>query len=105
MLAGRAAGAGVYEGVARVVHSPADFDRIEAGDVLVTRSTSPTYNVVLGRVGAIVTDDGGVLSHAAIVAREFGIPAVVACGDATGRITDGARVCVDAEAGRVTLLG
>ena len=105
MLAGRAAGVGAYEGIARVVHSPADFDRIEAGDVLVTRSTSPTYNVVLGRVGGIVTDHGGVLSHAAIVAREFGIPAVVACGNATSVIPDSARVRVDAEDGRVTVLG
>ena len=105
ILTGRAAGSGSYEGVARIVDSPADFDRIEAGDVLVTRSTSPTYNVVLGRVGGIVTDHGGVLSHAAIVAREFGIPAVVACGNATSVIPDGARVCVDAEDGRVTILG
>ena len=104
VLAGRAAGVGAYEGIARVVHSPADFDRIEAGDVLVTRSTSPTYNVVLGRVGGIVTDHGGVLSHAAIVAREFGIPAVVACGNATSVIPDGARVRVNTEDGCVTVL-
>lgn len=102
---GHSASPGVYEGVARLVRSAADFDRIEQGDVIVTTSTSPTFNIVLPRAGAIVTDHGGVLSHAAIVAREYGIPAVVGCGDATTAIADGARIRVDGAGGRVDPLG
>ena len=95
---------GVYEGAARIIHSPADFDRLQHGDVLVTRSTGPAFNVVLPLLGAIVTDRGGQLSHAAIVAREYGIPAVVGTRDATAKIGDGARVRVDGDTGSVELL-
>lgn len=84
--------------------SPDAFDRIERGDVLVARITNPTYNVLLPMLGAIVTDRGGLLSHPAIVAREYGLPAVVGSGDATRRITDGALVEVDGTAGRVRIL-
>ena len=83
---------------------PADFHRLRPGDVLVTRTTSPTYNVVLPLLGAIVTDRGGALSHAAIVSREFGIPGVVGCRDATTRIRDGARVRVDGLSGTCELV-
>ena len=96
--------AGTYAGPARVVHGPADFHRLRPGDVLVARTTSPTYNIVLPLLGAIVTDRGGALSHAAIVAREFGIPGVVGCRDATTLIADGARVRVDGGAGECALL-
>jgi rifampicin phosphotransferase len=95
---------GVYEGAARIIHSPADFDRLQRGDVLVTRSTGPAFNVVLPLLGAIVTDRGGQLSHAAIVAREYGIPAVVGTRDATTKIGDGARVRVNGDTGSVELL-
>jgi pyruvate,water dikinase len=105
VIEGRGAGLGVYEGTARIIEGSNQFDRIQQGDVLITRATSPTFNVVLGHVGAIVTDYGGILSHAAIVAREFGLPAVVACGDASTVIPDGARVRVDSAAGTVTILG
>jgi phosphohistidine swiveling domain-containing protein len=101
---GLGASAGTYEGPARVVYSGAGLARIEPGDVLVTVATSPAFNVVLPLVGAIVTDRGGMLSHAAIVAREYGVPAVVGSGDATQRLPDGARVRVDGEAGEVTVL-
>ena len=94
----------MYEGIARLVDSPADFARIRQGDVLVTRSTSPYFNVVLPLLGAIVTDRGGQLSHAAIVAREFGIPAVVGTRDATSTIPDGATVQVDGSAGEVRVV-
>jgi pyruvate,water dikinase len=70
----------------------------------VTTSTSPSFNVVLPVVGAIVTDFGGTLSHAAIIAREFGIPAVTGTREATARIADGARVRVDGQAGEVRVL-
>ncbi len=95
---------GVYEGNARIVNSPADFDRLQRGDVLVARNTGPAFNVVLPLLGAIVTDRGGQLSHAAIVAREYGIPAVVGTREATTRIADGSRVRVDGDKGQVELL-
>jgi pyruvate,water dikinase len=103
-LHGLAASSGVYEGVARRVAGPTEFGRIVEGDVLVTESTSEAFNILLPLLGAIVTDAGGLLSHAAIVAREYGIPGVVGTRDATDRIPDGARVRVDGEAGEVTVL-
>src|SRR5215207_1105104 len=95
---------GVYEGTARLIHSTAEFGRIERGDVLVTNSTTTAFNIVLPLLGAIVTDRGGLLSHAAIVAREYGIPAVVGCSDATAVVADGDRVRVDGRAGEVEVL-
>jgi pyruvate,water dikinase len=104
VLHGLSVNDGVYEGTARLVHSSADFGRIQQGDVLVTRNTSPYFNVVLPLLGAIVTDRGGQLSHAAIVAREYGIPGVVGTREATDVIPDGARVRVDGETGEVRVL-
>jgi phosphohistidine swiveling domain-containing protein len=104
MLRGLAASAGVYEGPARRVSGPADFDRIIKGDVLLTESTTEAFNILLPLLGAIVTDAGGLLSHSAIVAREYGIPGVVGTRDATDRISDGARVRVDGDAGEVAVL-
>jgi phosphohistidine swiveling domain-containing protein len=104
MLRGLAASGGVYEGPARRVAGPADFDRIVKGDVLLTESTTEAFNILLPLLGAIVTDSGGLLSHSAIVAREYGIPGVVGTRDATDRISDGARVRVDGDAGEVTVL-
>jgi phosphohistidine swiveling domain-containing protein len=101
---GAGASPGVYEGPARLVRGTADFARILQGDVLVTSSTSAAFNLVLPMLGAIVTDRGGLLSHAAIVAREYGVPSVVGCTDATRQIRDGARVRVDGRAGEVTIL-
>jgi rifampicin phosphotransferase len=95
---------GVHEGAARIVHLPEQFSRIAQGDVLVTHSTSEAFNTLLPRLGAIVSDSGGALSHAAIVAREYGIPAVVGTREATRLIADGARVRVDGQAGEVRLL-
>ena len=83
---------------------PSEFDRIEQGDVLVTESTTEAFNILLPLLGAIVTDSGGLLSHSAIVAREYGIPGVVGTRDATERIADGTRVRVDGDAGEVTVL-
>ena len=105
MLRGLAASQGVYEGPARRVSHPSEFDRIKKGDVLVTQSTTEAFNILLPLLGAIVTDSGGLLSHAAIVAREYGIPGVVGTREATDRIADGTRVRVDGNAGEVTVLG
>jgi phosphohistidine swiveling domain-containing protein len=103
LLRGLAASPGVYEGTARRVSGPADFDRIVQGDVLVTMSTTEAFNILLPLLGAIVTDSGGLLSHSAIVAREYGIPGVVGTREGTERIIDGARVRVDGDAGEVAV--
>jgi phosphohistidine swiveling domain-containing protein len=105
VLHGLAASKGVYEGPARRVSGPAQFGRIVKGDVLVTESTTEAFNILLPLLGGIVTDAGGLLSHAAIVAREYGIPGVVGTREGTERIADGVLVRVDGDAGEVTMLG
>lgn len=102
---GLGASRGTYTGVARLVRGEAEFDRIQPGDVVVCPITSSAWNVVLGRVGAIVTDQGGILSHPAIIAREFGVPGVVGTQTATQVLPDGAMVEVDGGAGTVCVLG
>jgi pyruvate,water dikinase len=104
-LRGLAASPGVYEGPARLVAGPSEFGRIQQGDVLLTPATTEAFNILLPLLGAIVTDNGGLLSHSAIVAREYGIPGVVGTREATSRIADGTRVRVDGAAGEVTVLG
>jgi pyruvate,water dikinase len=104
MLRGLAASPGTYEGPARLIAGPAEFGRIVQGDVLVTPATTEAFNILLPLLGAIVTDNGGLLSHSAIVAREYGIPGVVGTREATERIADGTRVRVDGTAGEVTVL-
>jgi phosphohistidine swiveling domain-containing protein len=105
VLYGLAASKGVYEGPARRVSGPSEFGRIAKGDVLVTESTTEAFNILLPLLGGIVTDNGGLLSHAAIVSREYGIPGVVGTREATERIADGVLVRVDGDAGEVTVLG
>jgi pyruvate,water dikinase len=105
VLRGLAASGGVYEGPARRVAGPAEFDRIVQGDVLVTECTTEAFNILLPLLGAIVTDSGGLLSHPAIVSREYGIPGVVGTRDATSRIPDGARLRVNGDSGEVAVLG
>ncbi len=104
VLYGLAASRGVYEGPARRVAGPSEFGRLAKGDILVTESTTEAFNILLPLLGGIVTDNGGLLSHAAIVAREYGIPGVVGTREATERITDGMRLRVDGDAGEVTIL-
>jgi pyruvate,water dikinase len=104
VLYGLAASKGVYEGPARRVSGPSEFGRIAKGDVLITESTTEAFNILLPLLGGIVTDNGGLLSHAAIVSREYGIPGVVGTREATERIADGVRVRVDGDAGEVTVL-
>jgi pyruvate,water dikinase len=85
-----------------VVHGPDDFERVRPGDVLVCRFTEPAWTALFGVVAAVVTETGGVLSHAAIVAREYGIPAVLAVPGAMTALRDGESVTVDGGAGLVT---
>ncbi len=104
ILYGIAASKGVYEGPARRVSGPSEFGQIVKGDVLITESTTEAFNILLPLLGGIVTDNGGLLSHAAIVSREYGIPGVVGTREATERIANGVRVRVDGDAGEVTVL-
>lgn len=104
IVRGLAASPGTYEGRARVVLGADEFNKVQQGDVLIARTTCPSYNILLPLLGGIVTDRGGLLSHAAIVAREYGMPAVVGTSEATKLIVDGARVRVDGATGEVQVL-
>jgi phosphohistidine swiveling domain-containing protein len=104
-LCGTGVGDDAVKGRARVATTPDDaIARLEPGDVLVAPFTTPAYNAVLPIVGALVVEEGGALSHAAIVARELGIPAVIGASRAVQLVPDGAEVEVDPQAGRVRIL-
>lgn len=96
---GRAIGQKIGTGRVRLVHSLAEMDSVKPGDVLVTEMTDPNWEPVMKRASAIVTNRGGRTCHAAIIARELGIPAVVGCGDATERLVDGSLVTVSCSEG------
>jgi phosphohistidine swiveling domain-containing protein len=96
--------AGVVEGIARVLGTPEDGARLGDGEILVTTVTNIGWTPIFPRAAAVVTDVGAPLSHAAIVARELGIPAVVGCGNATMRLRSGDRVRVDGSAGTVEII-
>jgi pyruvate,water dikinase len=102
---GYAASPGVVEGVARVVRNVDEIGQVQPGEVLVCPVTAPSWGPVFPKIAAAVSDIGGMMSHAAIVAREYGLPAVVGTGNATARIKTGDRVRVDGDAGRVTIVG
>ncbi len=103
-IKGTGASAGRASGPARVTLSPDDFARVQPGDIIVCPSSNPSWVPLFTIAAGLVTDTGGVLSHAAVVAREFGLPAVVGTGDATSRIADGRRVELDGTTGDVRLL-
>ena len=103
-LAGLGASGGVVEGPARVITSPEQMNQIQQGDVLVVASTSPAFNVVLPLLSAIITERGGMLCHAAVIAREYGIPAVAGVPRALRQLVNGQRVRVDGNNGQVSLL-
>ena len=96
---GRAIGQKIGTGPVRLIRSPAEMERVQPGDVLVTDMTDPNWEPVMKRASAIVTNRGGRTCHAAIIARELGIPAVVGCGDATDKASDGALVTVSCAEG------
>ncbi|MHB8076340.1 PEP/pyruvate-binding domain-containing protein [Desulfosporosinus fructosivorans] len=104
VITGSAGSAGRIEGVVRRLHSPEEGDQFQKGEILVTSQTDIAWTPLFPRAGAIVTDVGAPLSHAAIVARELGIPAVVGCGNATMRLQTGDRVLVDGGKGEVIKL-
>ena len=105
VVVGIGGSSGVYEGRARLVRNFDDLLTIEEGDVLVTTATGESFNAFLSLLGAAVTDHGSFASHAAIMGREMGFPAVVGTVDATHRIANGVLVRVDGDAGTVTILG
>lgn len=96
---GRAIGQKIGTGPVRLVHNISEMDKVQPGDVLVTDMTDPNWEPVMKRASAIVTNRGGRTCHAAIIARELGIPAVVGCGDATERLKDGTLVTVSCSEG------
>jgi pyruvate,water dikinase len=104
-LSGFAGSPGVAEGPARVVLSPAGLDDLAEGEILVAPTTSPSWTPVFARIAATVSDIGGIMCHAAIVSREYGVPAVVGTGNATAVIKTGQRLRVDGNTGIVTILG
>jgi phosphohistidine swiveling domain-containing protein len=104
VVGGNAGSPGKVTGTARIIRTLADADRLGQGDILVTTTTMPAWTPLFGTASAVVTDAGGVLSHCAIVAREYGIPAVVGTGSGTTVIKDGQTIEVDGNAGEVRIL-
>ncbi len=103
-LEGMAASPGVVEGRARVIRSASDLGLIQEGEILVTPVTAPSWAPVFGKIKATVTDIGGMMSHAAIVCREYGLPAVTGTGTASSTIKTGQMLRVDGTTGEVTIL-
>ena len=104
LASGRAIGQKIGTGRVRIVEDPSEMDKVQAGDVLVADMTDPNWEPVMKRASAIVTNRGGRTCHAAIIARELGVPAVVGCGDASDRLTEGALVtvsCAEGDEGHV----
>ncbi len=99
LIEGRAIGHRIGAGPVKIIHDISEMNRVEAGDVLVTDMTDPDWEPIMKKAAAIVTNRGGRTCHAAIIARELGIPAVVGCGDATERVTEGQNVTVSCAEG------
>jgi pyruvate,water dikinase len=104
VIKGLGASTGKVTATARVLFTTEDFGRMKPGDVLVAVITTPAWTPLFTMASAVVTDIGGPLSHSSIVAREYGIPAVLATGNATRRIEDGQMITVDGGAGTVELI-
>ena len=104
VLNGFAVSPGTVTGVATVVLSPDDFSLMKPDTILVCPTTTPAWTPLFAHATGLVTDIGGILAHGSIVAREFGIPAVLGTGNATQRISSGQRIRVDGVAGTVTIL-
>jgi pyruvate,water dikinase len=101
LASGTPASPGRATGVVRVIRGPEQFDQLQPGEILVAPMTAPAWTPLFTSAVAVVTDVGGAAAHASIIAREYGIPAVVGCGDATARLRTGMRVTVDGNTGNV----
>ena len=104
MLKGFAGAAGKVEGIVRILNAPEEGEKLQPGEILVATTTNVGWTPLFPKAAAIITDVGAPLSHAAIVARELGIPAVVGCGNATLRLKTGDKVMVDGGQGIVHIL-
>lgn len=100
VVQGEAIGSKIVTGIARVLQSPGESGKLKTGEIIVTDLTSPDWDPVLKNAGAIITNKGGRTSHASIVARELGVPAIVGCGDATRKIADGDMITVSCSEGK-----
>jgi pyruvate,water dikinase len=105
LLKGMAASPGVVEGRAKIITGPEQLDQLEDGDILVAPVTAPSWGPVFGKIKATVTDIGGMMSHAAIVCREYGLPAVTGTGSASTKIKTGMMIRVDGSNGTVEIIG
>ncbi|MCP4297054.1 MAG: PEP-utilizing enzyme, mobile region, partial [Proteobacteria bacterium] len=103
-MTGFAASPGIVEGVARVCRSVKDIGELQEGEILVSPTTSPSWAPAFQKIKAVVTDVGGIMSHAAIVCREYGMPAIVGTGKATSIIKTGMRIKVDGNTGKIDLM-
>ena len=103
-LRGMAASPGIVEGPARVIFSADQISELQDGEILVAPLTAPSWAPIFGKIQATVTDTGGMMSHAAIVCREYGVPAVTGTGFATTNLSTGQRIRVDGTNGTVTVL-
>ena len=101
ILKGIPASRGIYEGVSRVLFDPKEIDSLQNGDILVTRYSTPDWIEAYLLIGAVVTDEGGMNSHQAIVSRQLGIPCVVGTRDATKYVRDRERIRVDGNKGEI----
>ena len=101
LVSGTPASPGRATGLARVVRGPQEFDQLQPGEILVAPLTAPAWTPLFTRAAGVVTDVGSLASHASIIAREYGIPAIVGCGDATSRLRTGMRITVDGSTGNV----
>ncbi len=101
VTSGNAIGSKIASGIARILQSPKEAGKLSGGEIVVTGITSPDWDPVLKKASAIVTDKGGRTSHAAIVARELGVPAIVGCGNATEKIKDGSTITVSCAEGKI----
>jgi pyruvate,water dikinase len=104
VLTGVPASPGAVEGRARIIDQPAQLDQLEEGEILVAPSTSTSWTPLFGKAAGVISDVGGIMCHAAIVAREYGLPSVVGVSNATRRIRTGDRLRIDGDAGTVTRL-
>jgi pyruvate,water dikinase len=105
VLRGNAGSPGKVKGTARVLRSASEGERLRRGDVIVAATTAPSWTPLFAAAAAVVTETGGILSHAAVVAREFAIPAVVGVAGAADAIKDGQMLEVDGDTGAVRILG
>jgi pyruvate,water dikinase len=100
IVQGEAIGSKITTGIARILQSPDEANKLQAGEIIITDTTSPDWDPILQKAGAIITNKGGRTSHASIVAREMGVPAIVGCGNATNKIKDGEMITVSCSEGK-----